>query len=180
MRWLFIILIFSACNPLRHYQKVALDDFRNSAERDLLAKAASEEFPITKGEPTTTVVYDSSAYNELMNKYNSLVQDYISDQSGSDAVVTEIDTVFLSKIRALKPATIVKTVTVEVPVNNPYVEEKLRIEVRECKNENDGLVIQAKAARESQKKTRTTNVWLYIVGGLLALGHIVRTKKLFA
>jgi hypothetical protein len=178
MKYILIILIFCACNPLRHYQKVKDDSFRNAAERELLAKAASDEFPIVKGEPTTTVVFDSTAYNNIVKEYNTLVQDYINHIESEDST-SKIDTVFLTKIRNLKPAAIVKTVTVEVPVNNPYVEEKLRIEVRECKNENDGLVIQAKAARENQKKTRTTNVWLYVVGGLLAFGHIVRTKKLF-
>jgi hypothetical protein len=108
------------------------------------------------------------------------LEDYAKHVATDTLRGSEVDTVFLTRIRALKPAVITRTITKEVPVRNTAIENQLQTKINACTNENNGLVIQAKGAKESQKRTRTTNIWLYVVSGLLFLGHIVRTKKLFA
>ncbi len=180
MRWLIIILIFTSCNPLRHYTKVVNDPFRNEKERELLARASLQEFPPVSGEPTITVTVDSAGFDELNKEYNKLVEDYAKHIAADTLRGGEIDTVFLTKIRALKPAVITRTITKQVEVRNTAVENQLQSKINACSRENEQLVSEAKGAKDSQKKTRSTNIWLYVVSGILLLGHIVRTKKLFA
>lgn len=182
MRYLLILLIFANCSPLRHYTKVANDPFRNEAERQLLARASLQEFPPITGQPVTTIVYDSTAYKELSAQYNLLVEDYIrhiekEDSSGN----READTVFLTRIRALKPATIVKTVTKEIPIRNTAVENQLQTSLNACTRENDGLAIQAKTASDRRKDARKTLTFLYVISGVLLAGNLVQlfSKKRF-
>jgi hypothetical protein len=93
MRKLLLIptLFFFACSPLRHYKKVALDPFRSTQERELLAKAANEEFPeyVSDSTPLVTVEIDSSEVTRLNEAYNALLDDYLGHLEEDTIPVTQ-------------------------------------------------------------------------------------------
>lgn len=172
MKYLLILLVLCACNPLKHYQRVANDPFRNEQERKLLAKASLEEFPPQAvGEPTIRVVVDSTEINRLNEEYNKLVDDYVRHIEADTSKF--LDTVFLTKIRNLKPATITRTVTIEKEVRSTAVENQLQTKINECDRENQTLATQAKKAKDEKKKARSTMAFLWIISGLLLAGHVV-------
>jgi hypothetical protein len=202
MRYLIIALIFCSCNPLRHYLKVQNDPFRNEAERSIIARVSLQEFPPLKDTPTTTVIYDSTAWKELNEQYHILVDDYVRHIEADTPILIDAFHIWdshsidsfnniarayaikslaetVKKLKATKPATITKTIVKEVPTRRGEVENQLQNEINNCRRENSELSYQAKTATDKQKKTGTTNIWLWVVTGLLTIGHIARTKKLF-
>lgn len=82
MKYIILILLIVSCNPLRHYQKVARDQYPRSAEkRKILAPICAVEFPVQSGDPMLTKTeIDSTAYNALKSSNTALLQQYIQLQ----------------------------------------------------------------------------------------------------
>jgi hypothetical protein len=193
------LFLLIGCNPLKHYQKVANDPFRNSAERELLARASSQEFPNTISDtPTVTVHYDSTEYNELLKKIKGAALGWSGprpleyDSAGSDPtwaldisayyprdenVITGTDNraALDAMIKAaIKPATITKTVTKEVKIRDAVWTELKENEIRQARWENERLRMDLNQANTARKNQRTMIYW--ISGILLFLLVIVVWK----
>lgn len=172
MRKLLIptLFLFIGCSPLRHYQKVVNDPFRNAKERALLARAAQQEFPNVVGDttPQVTVTYDSTEVNLLNDAYNALLDDYLKhlDKDSSQITKREIDTVILNKIKKLKPATITKTITKEIKVRDGVWAEVKQNEINTCREELRLMTFQ-----KDEFKTKRDNAVriIWYVGGFALL-----------
>jgi hypothetical protein len=187
------------CNPLRHYQKVANDTYRNAPERTLLSRACVSEFPAIRDTvQVVSTVVDSSDYLAVAEAYNQLIDSLIAykekelDDDIDSATGWHKSNVFggslrdelanrtsLDSLRHIKgfirtyhPPAVIRTVVKEVPVRNTAIESMLQQKADACRTENDGLIVQAKSAVDERKRARTTNLWLYIVGGLLLFGNV--------
>jgi hypothetical protein len=183
---LAVVGTLMGCNPLRHYQKVANDTYRNAPERTLLSRACVSEFPaIRDTAQVISTVVDSTAYIAVAEAYNALVDSLINHeiedakQDSTHGIVDLRDQAIIDSLRHIKgfiktyhPPAVIKTVIKEVPVRNTAVESLLQQKIDDCSRENDGLIVQAKSAVEQKKKARTTNIWLYIVTGLLLVGNV--------
>lgn len=83
--WLLLLLglpiccLLSYCNPLRHYNKVASDQYpRSEKKRKIIGPVCAVEFPAKVGEPELKKTeIDSSAYNALKSSNTALLQQYI-------------------------------------------------------------------------------------------------------
>ena len=141
MRKLLIPTLFLFCScatTLKPYKKVLNDKFRNAQKRELLAKAANEEFPEYVGDTVlSNVTIDSSEVLRLNDAFNDLLDDYVKHLENDPAqdVVYLPDTVILEKIKKLKPATITKTVTKEIKVRDGAWAEVKQMEVNTCREE---------------------------------------------
>jgi hypothetical protein len=133
------------CSPLRHYKKVALDPFRSAQERELLAKAANEEFPeYISDTQQVSIVVDSTEVQRLNEAYNALVDEFVKHQE-SDTVQeprtigtsnnAKLYAELLQKMQKLKPATITKTITKEIKVRDGAWAEIKQMEVNTCREE---------------------------------------------
>jgi hypothetical protein len=159
---LFLFLI--SCSPLRPYRKVVNDKFRNSAERELLARAAQQEFPAIIGDtPQVTVVWDSTEYNELAKAYDELADELIRKAEESSQFANR-DTIIEYITRTLKPATITKTVTKEVKIRDAVWAEVKENEIRQARWENERLRIETGEAKTRAKNRMTI---IYFLGGAL-------------
>lgn len=171
MRYLFILFLFCACNPLRHYTKVATDPFRNSKERELLSRACIQEFPAVRDTPK--VVYtgiDSSDYLAVNEAYLKLLDSLIAMSNDTAFTATGTDNrpvlaywfdsirVVRNFLRTYKPPAVIKTVVKEVPVRNTAIEHQLQTSIDYARSENQGLVKQRDEAVDKKKKAKTTNV----------------------
>jgi hypothetical protein len=180
MRWLIIILLFCSCHPLRHYRHVALDDFRNAAERNLLAKAANEEFPQIRDTPKVIFTgIDSTQYNAVNHAYNVLLDSLIAAYSRDTAGVLTAPTGTIDSLRIVrnflrvyKPPAVIKTEVKEILVRNTAIENQLQTAIDNCRDEAERLADTAEVAKDRQAKTRQTNIWLWVVCGLLAAGNV--------
>jgi ASC-1-like (ASCH) protein len=190
VRYLLIILLFASCNPLRHYQKVALDPFRNNAERALLAKAAHEEFPAIKDSVrVVSTGVDSSDFNAVNMAYMTLLDSMIAHAEREDTVRTPINNsyerslyrqvfptdslrIIRNFVRVYKPPAIVKTEVKEVRVSDTFKEALLQTQIDNCRTDNAWLVSEVAKAKENFDDKRRTNIWLWIVMGLLAVGNV--------
>jgi hypothetical protein len=177
------LFLICSCNPLRHYQKVVNDPFRNAKERELLARASLQEFPNVAGDTLQSIVYDSTEVNLLNDAYNALLDDYLRhlDKDTTPIAKREIDTVILNKIRNLKPATITKTITKEIKVRDGAWAEVKQNEVNTCREELRLMTFQKD---EFKTKVGNQRKIIYYIGGfaLLLLVLIVwkpRIGKIF-
>jgi hypothetical protein len=165
-----------ACSPLRHYQKVALDPFRSAQERELLAKAANEEFPeYISDTQQVSIVVDSTEVQRLNEAYNALVDEFVKHQE--DDTIQEPRTIgtsnsaklyaeLLQKMQKLKPATITKTITKEIKVRDGAWAEVKQKEVNVCREELRLMTFQ-----KDELKTKNKNKLkiIYYLGGFLLL-----------
>jgi hypothetical protein len=178
------LFLFVACSPLRHYQKVVNDPFRNAKERALLARAAQQEFPnVSSDTQQVSVVVDSSEVNLLNEEYNHLLDAYLDHLNSDTSQISkrEIDTVLIEKIKALKPATITKTITKEIKVRDGVWAEVKQNEVSTCREELRLMTFQ-----KDELKTKSNNkskIILYMGLAWIALLAIViwkpRIPKIF-
>lgn len=190
MRKLLLIptLFFFACSPLRHYKKVALDPFRSAKERELLAKAANEEFPeyISDSTPQVTVEIDSSEVKRLNDAYAALLDDYLGHLENEPKTDTfiyngghSVDHYIKLReaIKALKPATITKTVTKEIKVIDGVWKEKKENEVKACREELRLMTFQKDELLTKKKNQATIIRWMIGVWVLL-LAFIVMKPRI--
>jgi hypothetical protein len=182
VRYLIIILLFASCNPLRHYNKVALDKFRNNAERALLAKAAHEEFPAIKDSVRiVSTGVDSSDFNAVNMAYMTLLDSMIAHAEREDTATegvrpyfAPVDSLRVIKnfVRVYRPPAIIKTEVKEVRVSDTFKEALLQSQIDNCRRDNDFLMTETAQLREKRDDTKRTNIWLWIVLGLLAVGNV--------
>lgn len=178
------LFLLVACSPLRHYNKVVNDPFRNAKERALLARASQQEFPNVVGDTAQTITYDSSQLQRLNEEYNALVDELVKhyDHDDSSQKVNKVfDTIWYEKIRSLKPATITKTITKEVKVRDGVWAEVKQNEINTCREELRLMTFQ-----KDEFKTKRDNIqkilW-YMGGAILAMLALIiwkpRIPKLF-
>lgn len=175
------------CSPLRHYQKVALDPFRNSAERSLLSRACTQEFPAIQDTGRVIKVgVDSSDYNAVAEAYNVLLDSLIAmyerdtvSYPGVIRICTPGDSARIIRnfLRIYKPPAVIKTEIKEVKVTDMAAIAMKQSEVDKCREENAALATTAKNATEKLKDKNQTNVWLWVVLGLLAAGNVYQLFK---
>lgn len=190
MKWILLFsIVLCACNPLRHYQKVALDNFRNIKEKQLLSKACNEEFPLKLDSPTVTVSIDSAEYNKAVEAYNALLDEYLQhmERDTSKGTVTIIDNVrykctpadsariLRNFLKTYRPAPIVRTIEVKTPVEDSRkvfaVEQKLKT----CADENQDLSNSLTKKSNSLKNWKTAG---FVMGGALLLLLVLLTLYL--
>lgn len=199
MRVIILVILaitFIGCNPLKHYQKVQEDPYRNEAERLLLAKACLEEFP--KVPDTIRMVdrvLDTAAYESYRRNYQELLERYIETQSrdttgGTTTQIKEIvyrctsaDSARIVRafLKTYNPPPIIKKERYEVIVPDLARQEIDRQKIKQCDEESSK---QAKEIESLQKKARQGVIfkWILIgVGVLLALlvvGYVMGRIKL--
>jgi hypothetical protein len=209
MRAFFIVVILAlvACNPLRHYNKVVNDPFRNTPERQLLSRACVQEFPaIRDTSRTIREDIDSSDYlasqaaiNALLDSLNAHLEREAktADQPStylplhdSMAAATTIQPLRINPrdslriirgfLRVYKPAAVIHNKVVEVPVKSSSVgayEHTLQASIDKCRTENEAMATATKQAQDARQKTRTTNIWLIVIAALAVGGNVFQYFK---
>jgi hypothetical protein len=174
--WLAAIILLAialfSCSPLRHYNKVAADKFRNEAELNILAPLCRLEFPFKEGEPVTIKeIINDSAYTKwlednwyaLKDSVDNIAPTYISDT----AVVANIKTKFIT---LPAPPPVIRTVERNVPVEDKSVTRKYEQQIEQARKENTTL---AQTATNTEKKFKEArkDKWLFLLIGF-AIGVI--------
>lgn len=101
------LLFALACNPLKHYQKVAADTYRSIPEITLLAPVCAEEFPVRESRDTVimvdeVMVKDTASENSLKDKIAQLL-----NSETDPAIIT--DTLYKTIKKYYKPEVITRT-----------------------------------------------------------------------
>lgn len=173
---LFIAALFlAACNPLRHYQKIAADPFRNSAERAILRPICLAEWPLQIDTPRLVRVgVDSSDYAAAVSAYNEILDQLIkaheNDGEAERVIIAPVDSARIIRnfLKWYKPMPIIKTEYLEVPVRDTRIEDQRASEVAACRAENDQLRGDLQKAKDNLGK-RTSSMWIAIGSAALLL-----------
>jgi hypothetical protein len=178
--WLAAIILLAialfSCSPLRHYNKVAADKFRNEAELNILAPICRSEFPFVPGEPVTIKeIINDTAYTKwlednwyaLKDSVDNIAPTYISDT----AVVTNIKTKFIT---LPAPPPVIRTVERNVPVEDKSVTRKYEQQIEQARKENTEL-----QSRFDNKKETLKILWiiLAIIGGVNIVQIVLKLKS---
>lgn len=205
MRYLTIFLLaLVACNPLRHYNKVVNDPFRNAPERQLLSRACVQEFPAVRDTARTVksdidssdFLASQAAINALLDSLNAHLEreSKTADQPitgtrvdslaviGPSRAVSPRDSLRIIRgfLKVYKPAPIIHNKVVEVPIKSSSAgayEHTLQAGIDKCRDENEALALATKQAQEARHKTRTTNIWLIVLAAVAIGGNIFQYFK---
>lgn len=166
-----MLFLLTACNPLRHYEKVAEDENRTQKKRELLAPVCAEEFPV-KNSVDSVMITDSVVIHDTTTntQIKEVLKTYVKDcpQLNIDSISRQI------KAR-IKPDVIEKTLTKTITRIQADSAAIFVITGKLDAANKRGEQLENDLAKS--RKRQKTYFWLF-VGTLITLGvsHWIRSR----